>query len=127
MKTLVIMTLLVLFSSLGFSQEIYKWEDEKGVIHYGDNPTAPTATPLEKESLPYSHTGSLPTESSTERKARLRHEVDETQSYSERRQPNPSPSLTQPKVSLAPNGHLRLSGSVRNGGKGLCDSPAVEV
>jgi hypothetical protein len=127
MKTLTVIALLLSSSPMAFSQEIYKWEDEKGVVHYGDNPAHPAATPLDTDTLPYSNTGSLPAESPGGKKARLHRELDEIHIDRAGRQANPSPSLTQPKAWLAQNGRLRLTGSIRNGGKGLCEAPAVEV
>jgi hypothetical protein len=127
MKRLLAMTLLTLLSRVAFAQEIYKWEDEKGVIHYGDKPVHPAATPLEKDAAPFSNTGSLPPESPAEEKARLRRELNEARASDEGRQPRPSPSLSRPKAWLDRNGRLRLSGTVRNGGKGMCELPAVEV
>ena len=46
MKTL--LTLSLLFLSLAATAEIYKWVDDKGVVHYGDQPPKPGARPLEK-------------------------------------------------------------------------------
>lgn len=126
MKMLPMLTILA-FTGTVAAQEIYKWEDEKGVLHYGERPAHPTATPLEKETVPYSNTGSQASESPAEQKARMRREVDEARADDPGRQPNPSPSLARAKASLGVNGRLRLSGVVRNGGKGLCEAPAVEV
>jgi len=49
MKILSVITFLVLFPWAVFAQEIYKWEDEKGVVHYGNAPNRPAAKPLEKD------------------------------------------------------------------------------
>jgi len=119
--------LLILVSSSAFSQEIYKWEDEKGVIHYGDRPAHPSAIPMTTEGLPYSHTGSLPTESAAERKARLRQEKAEARRDEQQRLPDASPSLNRPKAWIDRNGRLRLSGVMRNKGRGVCSAAAVEV
>jgi hypothetical protein len=127
MKILSVLTLLTLLPCGTLAQEIYKWEDEKGVIHYGDKPAQPAAKPLEKDAVPYSNTGDLPPESPAEKKARLRSEREEERASDEGRQPRPSPSLGQPKAWLDRNGRLRLSGAVRNSGKGMCESPAIEV
>jgi Domain of unknown function (DUF4124) len=54
MKTLLMITLLTLLPCGALAQEIYKWEDEKGVIHYDDKPNQPAAKPLEKDVVPYS-------------------------------------------------------------------------
>ncbi len=127
MKTLLTITLLTLLPCGTLAQEIYKWEDEKGVIHYGDKPDQPAAEPLEKDTVPYSNTGDLPPESPVEKKARLRSEREGERANAEGRQPRPSPSLGHPKAWLDRNGRLRLSGAVRNSGKGMCEAPAVEV
>jgi hypothetical protein len=127
MQTLLIALLLVLASNPTFSQEIYKWEDENGVIHYGDRPAHPSATPLTTERIPYSHTGSLPPESAAETKARLRQEKEEARLEERQRLPHASPSLTRPKAWIDRKGRLRLSGVMRNSGRGLCEAAAVEV
>ncbi|HXG20640.1 MAG TPA: DUF4124 domain-containing protein [Methylomirabilota bacterium] len=119
--------LIVLLVSPLLAQEIYKWEDENGVIHYGDIPAHPAAAPLQKDEVPYSHTGSLPATSSTEKKARLRQELDEIRMERRLRLPNAAPSLTKPKAWIERNGRLRLSGKIRNGGQGLCDAPTIEI
>jgi hypothetical protein len=108
-----------------WAQEVYKWEDEKGVIHYGDKPAHPQATPLEKEKLPYSNTGSLPPDSipdSQKERSRSR-----ARSSTAKRQGRPSPSLVRPKAWLDETGRFRLSSGFRNGGQGLCWFPTVEV
>jgi hypothetical protein len=127
MKAFISFALMVVASSPAVSQEIYKWEDENGVIHYGDTPMHSTASPLEKEELPYSHTGSLPTESSSERKARLRTESNEARLEAPQRLLNASPRLNRPKAWIENNGRLRLSGVIHNAGRGQCDAPSVEV
>ena len=53
MKTLLTITLLTLLPCAVLAQEIYKWEDEKGVIHYGEKPQSPKATPLERGKVPF--------------------------------------------------------------------------
>jgi hypothetical protein len=127
MKTLVHVALAVLASSPVFSQEIYKWEDENGVVHYSDTPRDSTVSPLKKEELPYSHTGAFPTESSAERKARLRTELNDARVEAAQRPANAAPRLHRPKAWIENNGRLRLSGVIRNSGKGQCDDPSVEV
>jgi hypothetical protein len=127
MQTLLIALLLILASNPTFSQEIYKWEDENGVIHYGDQPAHPSATPMTTERIPYSHTGSLPPESATETKARVRQEKEEARLEERQRLPNASPSLTRPKAWIDRNGRLRLSGVMRNSGRGLCEAAAIEI
>jgi hypothetical protein len=127
MKTLRVITFLIFLPCEVFAQEIYKWEDEKGVIHYGAQPTQPAAKPFDKDMVPYSNTGDLPSESPAEKKARQRNEREEERANGGARQPRPSPTAGRPKAWLDDNGRLRLSGTIRNGGKGLCASPAVEV
>ena len=127
MQVLMTALLLVLASSSAFSQEIYKWEDENGGIHYGDRPAHPSATPMTTDGVPYSHTGSLPPESAADTKARLRQEKKEARSEERQRLPNASPSLTRPKAWLDRNGRLHLSGVMRNSGRGLCEAATVEV
>jgi hypothetical protein len=127
MHTLLIALLLILMSHPTLSQEIYKWEDENGVIHYGDQPAHPSAAPMTTEKIPYSQTGSLPPESAAETKARLRQEKEEARLEERQRLPNASPSLTRPKAWIDRDGRLRLSGVMRNSGRGLCEVAAVEV
>jgi len=127
MKTLPVVTLIVLLPCSVLAQEIYKWEDEKGVLHYGDKPAHPEAAPLEKETTPYSTTESSPPDLPIKEKAQRQQEYDEEPAVEGERQPRPSPSLGKPKAWLDRNGRLRLAGTVRNSGKGLCESPAVEV
>jgi hypothetical protein len=127
MYTWLSLTLVLLLASPLLAQEIYTWEDEKGVVHYGDTPAHPAAVPLQTDELPYSHTGSSPAESPAEKKARLRQERDEARLERQLRLPNASPSLTKPKAWIERNGRLRLSGKIRNGGQGLCDAPTIEI
>jgi hypothetical protein len=127
MKMLPVITIASVLACQAHAQEIYKWEDEKGVIHYSEKAAHPAAAPLKKDAAPYSHTGSLPPESPAEEKARIRRETEEARAGDTGRQPRPSPGLTQPKARLDPAGALWLSGAVRNSGKGICESPAVEV
>mgnify|MGYP003430124692 CR=1 FL=1 len=127
MKALIPVAFIVLSSSPVIAQEIYKWEDENGVVHYGDTPEHSTASPLEKEELPYSQTGSTPAESASERKARLQTESKEAQREDSQRLPSAAPRLNRPKAWIEKNGRLRLSGAIRNSGKGQCDAPSVEV
>lgn len=55
MNVLLLILVLVLCSVPVAAQEIYKWEDEKGVMHYGDKPQQPGAKPFSKEKAPYSN------------------------------------------------------------------------
>ena len=125
MRTLLVIACLSISLETVHAQDIYKWEDEKGVIHYGDKP-APGAKPLDKATVPFSTPDGQSEPSVTE----------EPGSSSPRREPRarapraalPSPSLRQPKVWVEyPSGNFWISGTMRNGGRGLCDSPAVEV
>jgi hypothetical protein len=126
MKILPLLTVLVC-SGVVSAQEIYKWEDEKGILHYGAQPAHPTATPLAKDAVPYSTTGSTSREALEQNDLQVHQEVGEASSSAIGRGPRPSPSLVWTKAVLGANGRLRLSGAIRNGGKGLCESPAVEV
>lgn len=127
MNMLLVALLLVFAPDPTFSQEIYKWEDADGVIHYGDRPAHPSAAPMTTEGIPYSHTGNLPPESAAQTKARLRREKEEARLEERQRLPNASPSLTRLKAWIDRNGRLRLSGVMRNRGRGLCKGAAVEV
>jgi hypothetical protein len=126
MKVLAVLAILV-FPHEAFTQEIYKWEDDKGVIHYGEKPPHPAATILEKDTVPYSTTEGSSSSYPSDGRTRSRRDLDDIQTDSVGRQPSPSPSLAKAKASLVASGRLRLSGTIRNGGKGLCESPAVEV
>jgi len=105
------------------AQEIYKWEDEKGVVHYGDKPPHPDVKPFAKEQVPYSNMEREGNESSSTTPGE-KHVRARNRSYG----PRPSPSLSSPKAWVDNgSGDFWFSGVVRNGGKGLCDAPAVEV
>ncbi len=126
MRTLLVIACLSISLETVHAQDIYKWEDEKGVIHYGDRPSAPGATPFKKENAPYSMPGG---QSDTPVR-------EEPTSPSRRREPReraqrptlPSPTLRQPKAWIDhPGGDFSIAGILRNGGRGLCDSPVVEV
>lgn len=125
MRTLLVIACLTVPMLTAHAQDIYKWEDEKGVIHYGDKP-APGAKPLNKETVPFSTPGGQsetseteePGSSSPRRGSRAR----------EQRAALPSPSLRQPKAWVEyPSGNFWISGTMRNGGRGLCNAPAVEI
>src|SRR5712692_3771305 len=103
MKTPFVITFLILLPWAVFAQEIYKWEDEKGVVHYGDTPNRPAARPLEKDTLPYSNTGELPSESLTEKKARRRSEREEERANTPAVNFSPFPGLIQPTARLDRN------------------------
>ncbi len=127
MKTLLVIAVLVVLPWAVFAQEIYKWEDEKGVVHYGDTPNRPAAKPLEKDTVPYSTTGDLPPESPVQKKARIRSEREEEHADTPRPELVPFPGLIQPTVQLDRNRRLHLSGAIYNAGPGMCESPSVEV
>ncbi len=127
MKTLSVVTFLVLLPWAVFAQEIYKWEDEKGVVHYGDTPNRPTAKPLEKDTLPYSNTGDLPPESPVEQKARIRSEREEERADTPARVLAPFPGLVRSDAQMDRNRRLHLSGTIYNADPGMCESPGVEV
>ena len=125
MRTLLVIACLTVPLQAAHAQDIYKWEDEKGVIHYGDKP-APGAKPFQKETAPFS-TPSEPSGTSG---------TEELPKPLPRREPRartpraalPSPSLKPPKAWIEyPSGKFWISGSLRNGGRGLCDTPTVEV
>jgi len=111
--------------SAAHAQDIYKWEDEKGVIHYGDKP-APGATPFKKEVAPFSLPEGQSETSVTEKPSKS----SPRRGTRERAQRTtlPSPSLSQPKAWIEyPSGNFWISGTLRNGGRGLCNAPAVEI
>ena len=127
MKTRMLTALIVLWGTPLFAQEIYRWEDKNGVVHYSDTPTAPAAAPMNAEDIPYSHTGSFPAESSSERAPRFRGEMNEVRSEKEIYPLRALPSLDRPQASIAGDGRLRLSGVIRTSGKSPCHTPAIEV
>ena len=126
MKTWMLTALIVLWGTPLCAQEIYKWEDRNGVVHYSDTPTAPAATSMNAEDIPYSHMGSFPSESASERTSHHR-EMNEAPSEKEHHLPRALPSLDRPQASIARNGRLRLSGVIRTSGKSPCQAPAIEV
>ncbi len=113
--------------SLLSAQEIYKWEDKNGVVHYSNTPSAPTAAPLNTTDIPYSHTGSLPKESAEERNVRSRGEKSDIRFERQPRLLHGLPSLSRTRAGLVPNGHLHLSGVIHMRGTSPCQEPAVEV
>ena len=125
MRTLVVIACLTLPLFTVHAQDIYKWEDEKGVIHYGDKPLHPKATPFQKETAPFStpegQSGTSGIEEPiTAPRGRTGQRVQ--------RPTLPSPSLQQPKAWIDhPRGDFWISGTMRNGGRGLCATPVVEV
>ena len=125
MRTLLVIACLpVLLHQTVYAQEIYKWEDEKGVIHYGDRPPQRGAAPFIKDTAPFSTPGG---QSEPERKDEF---LPSSRGKGRRSQRSalPSPSLQRPKAWIDhPNGDFWISGTLRNGGGGLCDAPAVEI
>jgi hypothetical protein len=59
MRTLIGVTLACL-SSAAFAGDVYRWTDEKGVVHYSDKPQAPSDKPVELPHLQTYNHGSNP-------------------------------------------------------------------
>ena len=126
MRTLLVIACLTVPLPVAHAQNIYKWEDERGVIHYGDKAPQSGAKPFLKDIAPFS----LP-------EGQSRTPVTEEPGNSsprqgaragEQRAALPSPSLKQPKAWVEyPSGNFWISGTMRNGGRGPCDAPTVEV
>lgn|GEM_PF-3860255 len=123
-RALLVIACLIVTLQAVHAQDIYKWEDEKGIIHYGDKPPQPGATPFIKDTAPFSTPGGRPGASRGEEPPVSPHgRRGRTQ-----RPTLPSPSLRQSKAWIDhPNGDFWISGTMHNGGRGLCDAPAVEV
>ena len=125
MRTLLVIVCLTVPVQAVHAQDIYKWEDEKGVIHYGDKP-APGAKPLDKATVPFSTPGGQSETPLTEEPSN-----SSPRQGSRARAPRaalPSPSLRQPKAWIDhPGGNFWISGTMRNGGRGSCDAPSVEI
>ena len=124
MRTLLVIACLTVPLPVAHAQNIYKWEDEKGVVHYGDKAPQSGAKPFLKGTAPFSlpegqsrtPVTEEPGNSSPRQGARAQHAT------------LPSPSLKQPKAWVEyPSGNFWISGTMRNGGRGLCDAPTVEV
>src|SRR5205814_458940 len=111
MKTWMLTALIVVWGTPLCAQEIYKWEDKSGIVHYSDAPTTPAAASMNAEDIPYSHTGSYPSESPSERTSHYR-ERNEAPSEKEHYLPRALPRLDRPQASIARNGRLRLSGVI---------------
>ena len=130
MKVPVLILILVLYSFPVAAQEIYKWEDEKGVMHYGDKPQQPGAKPFSKEKAPYSNLKEGQGESPQEPEVET---VDDTPSSRAARRtgkpaPRPSPSMKGAKAWIdRRRGDFWFSGIIRNGGKGICETPGAEI
>ena len=124
MKTRLALTCLVLLSRAVSAQEIYKWEDDKGVLHYSDHPEHPMATLFQKDTVPYSQTNALPAASPAEHHALTREEAGANVA---RPTLTPAPGLVGTDAWLDETGRLHLSGIIYNAGPGVCVSPRVEV
>ena len=129
MNVLLLILVLAFCSFPVAAQEIYKWEDEKGVIHYGDKPQQPGAKPFSKEKAPYSNlkegqgkTAREPEGEPVDDKPKPR-----ASRRTEKSAPRPSPSLKNAKAWLDHRGDFWLSGVIHNGGKGLCETPGAEI
>jgi hypothetical protein len=111
------------------AQAIFKWEDEKGVIHYGEKPESPKATPLEKEKVPYSNVkegqGESPVE--LEDQSGGKNDTSRVSRRGEKQASRPSPSMKGAKAWIDRRGDFWLSGVIHNGGKGTCEAPGAEV
>lgn len=121
MKALLSILFVAFLSSFVVAQEIYKWEDEKGIIHYGEKPESPKATPFEREKVPYSNLKDGQGEPPVE---------PENQSGGKNDTPRvsrPSPRMKGAKAWIDRRGDFWLSGTIANGGKGVCEAPGVEV
>jgi len=128
-KVIVLILVLVLCSVPVTAQEIYKWEDEKGVIHYGDKPQQPGAKPFSKEKAPYSNLKEG--QGKTAREPEVEAVDDKPEPHvthrTEEHAPRPSPSMKGAKAWIDRRGDFWLSGIIRNGGKGTCETPGAEV
>ncbi|MCS6926715.1 MAG: DUF4124 domain-containing protein [Candidatus Binatia bacterium] len=123
-----VLLLTILACAGGVSaQEIYKWEDERGILHYSERPAHPAATPLVKDAVPYSAPAVFPLEALQQNDLSTHQEIETVSVGEEDHGLRPSPRLVGARAVLGANGRVRLSGAIRNGGKGLCESPAVEV
>lgn len=129
MKALLSILIVMFFLSSGTAQEIYKWEDEKGVIHYGEKPESPTAIPFEKEKVPYSNIkegqGQSPAE--LESPSGGGGDTPRVSRRAEKLAARPSPSMKGTKAWIDRRGDFWLSGVIHNGGKGICEAPGAEV
>jgi hypothetical protein len=129
-KVLLLILVLVLRSFPVAAQEIYKWEDEKGVIHYEDRLRQPGATPFSKEKAPYSNLKEGQGETAREPQVGT---VDDKPNpratrRAEKSAPRPSPSMKGVKAWIdRPRGDFWFSGIIRNGGKGICETPGAEI
>lgn len=130
MKGFMSIVVLVLYSFPVAAQEIYKWEDKKGVVHYGDKPQQPGAKPFSKEEAPYSNLKEGQGGTASELEV---NPVDNTSRSRAPRcaatsAPRPSPSMKGVKAWIdQPRGDFWFSGIIRNGGKGICETPGAEI
>lgn len=130
MKILFLTFVLVFRSFPIAAEEIYKWEDEKGVIHYGDKLQQPGAKPFAKEKAPYSNLKEGRGQAAREPKVDA---VDDspksrTTRRAEKSASRPAPSLKGAKAWIDwPRKDFWFSGVIRNGGKGICETPGAEI
>ncbi|NOT58475.1 MAG: DUF4124 domain-containing protein [Deltaproteobacteria bacterium] len=130
MHILLLILLLTLRSFPVAAEEIYKWEDDKGVIHYGDRLQKPGAQPFSKEKAPYSNLKEGQEEPAREPKVDA---VDDNPKPRGARRSGlstarPSPSLKGAKAWIDwPRKDFWFSGVIRNGGKGICETPGAEI
>ena len=91
MRTLLAITCLALLSRAVEAQEIYTWEDDKGVLHYySDHPAHPAASVFQKDRVPYSQTNALTTAAPAEPHSATRAEMGASET---RPSPSPTPGL----------------------------------
>lgn len=130
MHILLLILLLTLRSFPVSAEEIYKWEDDKGVIHYEDRQKQPDAKPFSKEKAPYSNLKEGQGETAREPKVDA---VDDNPTSrpmrrAEKSAARPSPSLKGVKAWIDwPRKDFWFSGTIRNGGKGICETPGAEI
>lgn len=127
MKTLSVIAFLVFLPWNGLAQEIYRWEDEKGVIHYGDAPTHKKASPFSEKTAPEPETDSRLREPPSAQALPPEGEQDEEPAADVRPEPPPSPSLIRTETGIDRDKRLHLFGIIYNTGIGICGSPSVEV
>ena len=108
MKVLLLILVLVLRSFPVAAQEIYKWEDGKGVIHYGDKPQQPGAKPFSKEKVPYSNLKEGQGKTTREPEGAPGDDTPQPRATRRTEQPAPRPSPSLKKANL----HVALARNV---------------
>jgi Domain of unknown function (DUF4124) len=128
-KVLLLIVVLALSSFPVAAQEIYKWEDKKGVIHYEDKPQQPGAKPFSKEKAPYSNLKEGQGKTAREPKGEAVDDKPKSRAArrTEKSAPRPSPSMKGAKAWIDQRGDFWFSGIIRNGGKGTCETPGAEI